>query len=241
MATFPRLLLAALIAPLAFAQVSEKPADLILPIVGSTRGQSNANFKTEMQMTNTSGSVASGWLIYRPQGLVLRYEIPPRATISFADVVASLGGSGIGSLDVLVDRGTPPTIVARAYDDQPSGTTGVTVPAIASSAILIRGDSGALIAPRDPARYRFNAGVRSLGSGATLELVVRNAAGIEKTSRVISYEADESDLMSGAELAGVTLEADDSIHVVIAAGSAIVFATTVDNQTNDSSIQMLRK
>ena len=241
MATAHRLLLLAALAPLAFAQVSEKPADLIVPIVGSTAGQSSAHFKTELQLTNATGSIASGWLVYRPHGLVHHYELAPRTTISFADVVEALGGTGLGSLDIFVDRGAAPTVVARAYDDQPTGTTGVTVPAIPSSAILIRGDSGTLIAPRDPARYRFNAGVRSLGSGATLELVVRAANGTVRNTRVVEFDEDAFKLDSGAGFAGIALGADDSIEVRINAGSAIVFATAVDNQTNDSSIQVLRK
>jgi hypothetical protein len=242
MATFPRLLLVALIAPLASAQVSEKGADLIVPIVGSTSGQVNAHFKTQLQMTNATNSIASGWLVYRPHGLLKHYDLPPRTTISFGDVVGEyLGGTGLGSLDILVDRGAPPTVVARAYDDQPTGTTGVTVPAIPSAAVLIRGDSGTLIAPHDHVRYRFNAGVRSLGSGATLELIVRAANGTERNTRVVTFGEDEFKLDTGSAFAGITLGPDDSIEVRIAAGSAIVFATAVDNQTNDSSIQVLRK
>jgi len=42
-------------------------------------------------------------------------------------------------------------------------------------------------------------------------------------------------------LVGLTLEANDSIEVRIAAGSAIVYATTVDNATNDGSLQLLRR
>jgi hypothetical protein len=41
--------------------------------------------------------------------------------------------------------------------------------------------------------------------------------------------------------AGTTLNANESIEIRIVAGSAIVYATTVDNRTNDSSIQVVRK
>jgi hypothetical protein len=227
-------------APLAFAQVSPKPADVILPVVGSTQGQSNAHFKTELQMTNTGDVTSSGWLIYRPAGLVRRYELAAFATLSFADVVAEMGGSGLGSLDVLVDGGTLPTIVARAYDDQPAGTTGVSVPAIPLNSVLLTNEGGALIAPRDPVRYRFNVGVRAV-EAATLDITVRSASGSTRHARSVTYDAHEFEQLPGNTFAGIALQANDSIHIRIAGGSAIVYATTVDNVTNDGAIQVLRR
>lgn len=228
------------LAPLALGQTGPKAADAIVPVVGSTRGQSNANFKTELQLTNTDDAASSGWLIYRPFGLVQRYELAPFATRSFADVVAAMGGSGLGSLDILVDAGSLPTIVARAYDDQPHGTTGVTVPAIPIDAALTRNDVVVLIAPRDLTRYRFNAGVRTIDP-ATLELTIRNAAGTTRHMRILTFGAHEFLQQPGNSFAGIALEADDSIEIRVAAGSAIVYATTVDNVTNDSSLQVLRR
>ena len=230
-----------LFATAAAGQISERPADLILPVVGSTAGQSNARFRTELQLTNPGGTTLGGWLVYRPEGRFLRYEIPPRATVSFVDVVAAMNAAGLGSLDVIADRGGIPTVVARAYDDQPAGTPGVTVPAIPSTAVLQRDDTAALIVPRDLTRYRFNVGVRALGAGATLDLVVRSAAGTERHLRRLTFGADAFQQQPGSAFAGVPLQADDSIAIRIASGSAIVYATTVDNITNDSSMQVLRK
>jgi hypothetical protein len=225
-------LLLALLAPIAFAQVSPKPADAIVPVVGSTSGQSNASFKTELQLANRSDVASSGWLIYRPAGLVKRYELAAFGTLSFADVVAEMGGSGLGSLDVLVDAGTLPTIVARAYDDQPTGTTGVSV---------INTERAVLIAPRDLVRYRFNVGVRAIESGATLEIIVRSANGTTRNARILEFEEHAFLQQPGHDFAGIALQSDDSIEVRIAAGSAIVYATTVDNVTNDGAIQVLRR
>jgi len=236
-----RLLLALAFAPLAAAQISVKPADAIIPVVGSTFGQSNAHFKTELQLANRSDIASSGWLIYRPAGLLRRYELPAFATLSFADVVGEMGGSGLGSLDVLVDGGTLPTIVARAYDDQPTGTTGVSVPAIPIDAVLIRDEGGTLIAPRDRTRYRFNVGVRAIEAGATLDLTIRAANGTTRAFRSVEYDAHEFEQLPGDTFAGLVLQSDDSIEIRIAAGSAIVYATTVDNVTNDSSLQVLRR
>jgi hypothetical protein len=236
-----RLFFIALAALPALAQISQKPADAIVPVVGSTRGQSNASFKTELQLTNRSDIASSGWLIYRPAGLVKRYEMAAFATLSFADVVGEMGGSGLGSLDVLVDAGSLPAIVARAYDDQPTGTTGVSVPAVAIDAVLLSNARAVLIAPRDLVRYRFNVGVRAIESGVTLEITVRNAAGATRHTRTFSLGEHAFLQQPGNDFAGIPLQSDDSIEVRIAAGSAIVYATTVDNVTNDGAIQVLRR
>ena len=230
-----------MLAPLAGAQVSQKPPDAVVVVVGSTRGQAGANFKTELQLTNTTETRMEGWLVLQPSVLARRYDLAPRATLSFADVVAELGGSGLASLDVLVDRGTLPAIVARAYDDQPEGTTGVSVPAVRADQVLSRNDVSALIVPRDLVRYRFNIGIRTLDTGATIQMTVRDAAGNERRYADFTFPANHFTQQPGDVLAGTPLLADDSILVKIAAGSAIVYATTVDNRTNDSSIQVLRK
>src|SRR5688572_6898200 len=241
-------LLTALVASAASAQLSEKPADAIVPVIGSTRGQSSSNFKTELQITNQTGSQMTGWLIFHPQGQsgsitdpVLRYELAAHATVAYADVVAALGTTGLGSLDVFVDRGQIPTIVARAFDDQATGTTGVAVPLVRTSAALGHDDTVALIAPRDLARFRFNIGLRSLANGVTLDLIVRDSAGAERHRKSVTYPATFFDQFPGDVFAGTQLRANDSIEIRIASGSAFIYATTVDNQTNDSSLQLLRK
>jgi hypothetical protein len=238
-----RKLLAAafLIAPLAFGQFSQKPPDAVVPVVGSTRGQAGANFKTELQLTNPTETRMEGWLVLHPGILARRYDLPPGATLSFADVVVDLGGTGLGSLDILADRGTTPTIVARAYDDQPAGTTGVSVPAIRAAEVLARNDVSALIVPRDLTLYRFNIGIRTIDLGATIQFTVRDPAGNERHYADFAFAANHFAQQPGDIFLGTTLHANESVLVKITAGSAIVYATTVDNRTNDSSIQVLRK
>lgn len=236
-----KLVLLLLVAVSAHAQISPLPADAVVPVVGSTRGQSNANFKTELQLANPTELVMEGWLYLRPHALVLRYALDPHTTRAYADVVAEMGGSGLGSLDVLIERGPVPVVVARAYDDQPSGTTGATVPAVAAADILTRTDAAALIAPRDLTRYRFNIGVRALESGVTLNVTVRSSSGAERFFRTLTYPANHFEQQPGNVFAGIPLDPNDAIEIEMAAGSAIVYGSTVDNVTNDSSLQVLRK
>lgn len=231
-----------LLATNALAQATPKPADAIVPVVGSARGQSNAVFRTELQLSNPGDESISGWLYLRPHLLVMRYSLAAHETRSFEDIVADMGGTGLGSLDILVDEGEVPTIVARAYDDQPHGTTGATVPALALESILSRGERGALIAPRDlGGRYRFNVGIRVLAEEATVELVVFDATGAQRHVRVLELPAHHFEQQPGNSFAGIALQSNDSIRVRLVEGSAIVWASTVDNATNDSSLQLLRR
>lgn len=236
-----KLLLLLAFAPILTGQLSLRPADVIVPVVGSTAGQSSALFRTELQLANPTGAAIGGWFVLRPRGVFLRYDIPARGTISFADVVAEMGATGLGSLDILVDRGIVPTIVARAYDDQPAGTTGVGIPAIVVADVLGREEGGLLIVPRDLVRYRFNVGVRALSSGATMNVIVRTPAGVQRNGRIFVIPENAFFQQSANEFAGVFLAANETIEIAITAGSAIVYATTVDNVTNDGTLQVLRK
>jgi hypothetical protein len=236
-----KLALVLLLATTAHAQISPRPADAIVPVVGSTRGQSNANFKTELQLANPTDVVMEGWLFLRPQNAVLRYALEPHTTRAFADVVAEMGATGLGSLDVLIERGPLPAVVARAYDDQPSGTTGATVPAVPAASILARTDAAALIVPRDLTRYRFNVGVRALDSGATLNVTVHSSAGAQRFFRSLTLPANHFEQQPGNVFAGIALEPNDAIEIELVTGAAIVYGSTVDHATNDSSLQVLRK
>jgi len=229
------------VAAAAFAQVSEKPVDAVIPVVGSTHGQSNAFFKTELQLHNASDASAAGWLILHPQETLLRYDLPARATIAYDDVVAAMGSTGLGSLDILVDRGELPEAVARAYDDQPDGTTGATVPRVRNTEALVVGSSATLIAPRDFTRYRFNLGIRTLESGATIEFVVRDASGTERFRRMRAFAAVAFEQNPVDVFLGTTLQATDSIEVNVLGGNAVVYGSMIDNATNDSSLQVPRR
>jgi hypothetical protein len=231
-----------LIALNAHAQFTTKTADATVPIVASTRGQANANFKTELQLANGSEDRMTGWLHLRPHQIFKRYELEPHATIAFADIVAEMGATGPGSLDVFVDEGPVPTIVVRAYDDQPAGTTGVTVPALTPADILSRNEVRSLIVPSALGpRFRFNVGVRAMEDGATLELTTFDATGVQRHFRTIDLPAHHFEQQPGSVMAGVELAGNDSIRVRVASGSAIVYATSVDNVTNDSAMQILRR
>src|SRR5207248_9769215 len=106
--------------------------------------------------------------------------------------------------------------------------------------VLFAGATGFLIAPTDPARFRFNVGIRTLFSGAFVTFRVHDSSGALVTTVTKEYQPNTFEQQSADTLLGVPLAADDSIDVSVSGGSAIIYGATVDNTTNDPSIQFAR-
>jgi len=218
----------------------------ILPVVGSTEGAQGARFRTGLQLSNPSAGAVRGALVFREQGKAAsesdpraEFELAPRATQSFGDVVADMGASGLGSMEIVVIEGVDPVVVARAYADG-EGTLGVTVPLVKVDEALEAGESATLLVPSDLSRFRFNIGVRSLGEGARLKVEVFDADGsLQSTLEEKVYPADAFVQVPSSAFAGDLL-ANQSLRVEVVAGAAIVYGTTTDNRTNDPSLQIDR-
>ncbi|HEX6086942.1 MAG TPA: hypothetical protein VF266_20600 [Thermoanaerobaculia bacterium] len=226
----------------------------VIPVVGSVPGAFGARFKTEMQFFNpqTSGSMTAK-LVFHPAGaagsssdttrLVM---LDPGEVFSTADVVAAMGQSGIGSLDISVPAGqNVPVILTRVYNDAgAAGTSSLTEEPIEVSTgvairtnLLARGVTGFLVTPRDPERTRFNIGVRTLYSGATIQVTLRNSAGVVVRSVTRTYTANYFIQTDAASFVGGPIAGDETIQISISSGSAIVYGSTTDNTTNDPAIQ----
>ena len=243
-------ILAAIITTLApaSAQILPGEARAIVPVVGSTQGAFGANFKTELQLHNGGAGTMTGSLVFRKAGQPgtdsdpsLAYELAPFETQFFADVVAQMGGDGLGSLDIIPDTGSRlPTAVFRAFDDKDeAGTTGVTVPMVLVSKALTAGRSAALIVPADLVRFRFNIGVRSLSDGAILNVKLYNADGsLAEDLGERGYPGNYFEQRSASAFLGVEPQPDQSVLITVVSGRAIVYGTTTDNVTNDGSVQL---
>jgi len=224
----------------------------IVPGVGSIHGAAGSNFKTAMQLTNAGSDAIQGHLVFHPMGQSasasdpsLAYSIPARGTLSFDDAVAALGASGLGSLDVMTSASYPPVVSTRVFNDGgAAGTAGFTEPMVRldDTAVLQYGlgqQNSTFAAPSDPVRFRFNVGVRTLSAGASILAVVNDAAGLQRRVVTRSYGPNLFVQAGGSDfLNGYVLSANDSVDVVVTAGSAIVYAVSVDNVTNDTSFQL---
>lgn len=223
-----------------------------IPVVGSTQGGFGSNFKTSVQIFNSSPtSVASGKLIFHRSGTSgtlndpsVAFNIGPNEIVSFTDAVAAMSQTGIGSMDVVMSAGAQlPIVVSRIYNDQgTSGTAGVfedlvTTAAGTGTRILTLGTVGFLITPIEPSRTRMNIGVRSLSSGATLTLSLEDSTGHVLGGVTKTYDPDFFEQQGSDFYFGVAVGANQKIRVTVTSGSAIVYGATTDNVTNDPSVQ----
>jgi streptogramin lyase len=221
----------------------------ILPVVGSTAGVGGSFFKTSVQLHNSTSSSIAGRIVFHPSGAsgsgsdpALFYSILPGQTQSIADLLPEMGRAGLGSADIEVTTGQVPTATVRVFNDAGAqGTTGFMEEPMRAADALRPEVSGALLLPADPIRFRFNLGVRTLESGATATLTLRDASGavVEITSR--EFTATYYEQRSASEFLGVsTLPAGGSIGISMTSGSAIFYGATVDNTTGDPSLQIAR-
>jgi VCBS repeat-containing protein len=244
---------AVLVVPFLFALTSswtsaaEPVRRLIVPVIGSTAGAAGANFRSDLQLHNPSSEPSQGYFVFRPAGTAgvaggerLEWFLEAYATRSYDDLVRMMGQSGLGSLDIVIERGALPVVTARAYDDGGVfGTKGVAVPALEEKAAIAAGQRITLIAPAAASGARFNVGLRTLGAAVRVSIDLRSPEGdLVAALGERSWPADYFEQLPAASFLGRSIEASQSIVITVIEGSAIFYATMTDNATNDPSLQL---
>ena len=237
----------------------------IIPLVGSTRGAYGSSFKTSLRINALPG--AHGRIVFHPLGTIARDDDPSipysfaenvhavSDFLQFDDIVAALGRSGLGTLDIVPDAfggNILPTVTARVYNDTPAGTYGTDVPLVLPRDYffnLYATDqtegglalfSGRTVVPPMAAVYRRNVGFRTL-SDVELQAVIMRKDGTQEPVIVGSFPGEYSTMMPIEEfvrqfMGGRSISADDGLVISTRSGRAIVFYTYTDNRTNDPSM-----
>src|SRR5437016_3726347 len=162
----------------------------ILPAAGAAPG-ATAFFRTSLQMLNPTSSTITGNLIFHkqlqsasPSDPSIPFALPPGQSLSYPDVVASMGTTGIGSLDIVTTAGNAPIATARVFSDGgAAGTSGFSEEAVSPNDALDFFSRGILLIPPDLTNFRMNIGVRTLDSGATLDVFTYDSTGTLKATR----------------------------------------------------------
>jgi len=257
-----RRLLSSILASLALAAVaaaqSEFPNEIlsrVVPVVSSTPGNLGSYFRTGLQLRNAGGSPLNGRFVYHPANAPasvgdpsVSFNLPSGATKSYDDIVATLGLTGLGSLDLMLPPASAsPVIVTRVFNDAgAAGSSGFTEEAVdpndsgVGSAVLTFHTTGVLVAPADLTAFRFNIGLRTLSSGAEITIRVRNAAGASTQLLQKSYSPNYFQQSTADALLLSPLSPDDSIEIFVGRGSLVIYGATIDNTTQDPSIQYAR-
>jgi hypothetical protein len=223
-----------------------------IPVVGSAAGASGSNFKTSLQLLygapSSSGSI-TGKLVFHPSGAsgsssdpTITYNVGAGQVVTYPDVVATFGRSGLGSVDLITTpTATKPVVITRVYNDAGTlGTSGLTEDVIDPSdpRVINTGFTAFLVTPVDPTKTRFNIGVRTGFSGATLTAVLRDTNGTALKTVTKSYLPNWFEQVDSTSFfAGTAVGANQSISITVSVGSAIVYGSTTDNITNDPNIQ----
>jgi hypothetical protein len=221
----------------------------ILPAAGAAPG-ATAFFRTALQMLNPTSNTIAGNLVFHkqlqsasPTDPSLAFSLSPGQSISYPDVVASLGTTGIGSLDILTTAGNAPIATARVFSDGgAAGTSGFSEEAVSPNDALDFFSRGILLIPPDLTNFRMNIGVRTLDTGATLTVGTFDSTGnLVATRPVLAYGPNVFDQMPVATFTGASTVPPGGYIVItfnVFGGRAFVYSSVIDNKTSDSTFRM---
>lgn len=236
------------LALLCLAPAPAQPPDRVVPAVASTRGLSGSHWRTMLQLHNPSSAPCRVRLVLRPAGSPpseadpsADVELTPGQTRTFVDLLPELFqiDDGSGSLEMRALDGALPVPSVRVYSDGPSGgTVGLSVPALAPSAALPAGSEAVLLVP-DGFDLRVNVGGRAAGEGpASLSFTVRGEDGAPRGTGQRTVPAGTLVQLPASEFAGTPVGPGDAIRVRVESGSVLLYATPIDDVTNDASFQL---
>ena len=216
----------------------------VLPVVGAAQG-ATAFFRTAVQLLNPTFTTITGKFVFHPAGHSasatdpeLAFSVQPRQTISYPDVVTAMSTTGLGSLDIMTNGAAPPLVTSRVFSDGGStGTSGFYEEAVTPQDTLDIFSRGLLAIPTDLTNFRLNVGVRTLDFGATVTIVAHDSTGTVRGSRTQVFPPNYFVQGTAADFSGATtLPPGGYLEVVMSAGTAIVYGSTVDNRTSDSAL-----
>lgn len=211
----------------------------VVPVVGSVTGVGGAQFKTFAQLTNSTASPVTGHLVFRPAGSTpspsdprIPYTLAPFETRTIADLMATFGVSGLGTLEILPTTGTVPSSVIRIEN---GGV--VYVPQLRTEDVLHAGSRGVLVTPSE-SQSRMNIGIRTFGAGATITISLYGANGSLVRTVTRTYPANFFTQVPASVFAGGEVAANQTLVVTVDAGSAAVYGSTVSSTGKGSTLLM---
>jgi hypothetical protein len=232
-------------------RLAELTLKRIVPLVGSVRGANGSDFRTSLLLRVRPA--ISGRIVFRPTGTLpsdndpsLRYEFGSNNApdLYWDDVIAAMGASGTGSLELIPDPGNPeipdvyvPEMNVRVYNVTPQGTFGSRVASVhpADWVRLITPSNASYTIPPVHGNYRRNAGFRTI-TQLSYRVNVIYADGTSSHSVIRELAASYTWFGSVEALVGASVPPDARVFVQIISGAAIGFYTETENSTNDPTV-----
>jgi hypothetical protein len=221
----------------------------VVPVVGSARGANGSDFRTSLTIHHFPST--RGRVYFRPVA-TLPSDADPYVTyafggedegpytIHFDDVLAAMGATGMGSLEIIPDQGTRlavPDVEVRVYNVTSQWTFGSRVPAVWAPDWFRTPETErriTLLVPPVQPNFRRNVGFRAL-TRVNYVVTMRTANG--RSTTVARGEAPANFTWFGTlnELAGTTVPNDARVRVTFD-GIAIAFRTETENASNDPTV-----
>ena len=212
----------------------------IVPVAGSLAGANGSRFRTSVVLLNPFNDALSGRVVFHAVGTSgtagdpsIHYQLGGGQHVEYEDVVAAIGVSGLGSLDIIPDPESlsyVPAAQVTIFNDAGNGATfGMSVPQIRAGDIQANANPFDFVVPNRGVQ-RLNVGVRSGGEGGSIQATVRSADG--STRRVRREFPPDSLVHTTIEnLLGIPAADGDSVRILT--NNVVVYATLTNNVTND--------
>lgn len=229
-------------------QVSESTLrPYLIPAVAHSPGAEGSLWRSDLTVVNQAPAEAKlTFALVPPSGPARAAEatVVARGTREWIDVATSLfaldpEATISGALHVTSDR--PLTVTSRTYDQGGKGTFGGGLSAVTPSSALSAGVTGVLPQLKKSSQYRTNAGFANLMSESiTVELRLFDESG-QALGKEVSVNLPPrgfiqvTDIFSAAG-AGDSRLAYATVEVKTPGGKAGIYASVIDNDSNDPTI-----
>jgi len=203
-------------------------------------GVHDSVWRTDLCLLNLSGDATTADIIFRRsdgETASLSADVLDGQQIVLGDVVAQLGITGSGSIEIQSDR--PLLASSRTFNAGPDGTFGLFLDGVSTEATADAGDIVWLPQLRQDAAFRTNIGfVNSSDTAARVRVCLYGASGAELACR--NRMLDPESWLQLAEpffrLAGRTDIYGGYATVEVQSGHGVItYASVNDNATNDGT------
>jgi len=199
-------------------------------------GAHGSEWRTDLNLLNLSGDTASMELIFHGSGsAAMTVVLADGEQRLIEDVVAGLGESGSGSLQIVSDR--PVMAGSRTFNLGDAGTFGQYLDGLPDDSLTGVGDSVWLPQLRQNTDFRSNIGIgNTTASEATVRVRLFDSGGVELAQAVRVLPAFGRLQMQEPfdRLAGRTDLDEAYATITVESGEGVIaYASVIDNRTND--------
>jgi hypothetical protein len=223
-----------------------------VPVAAHNPGLNQSQWRSDLGLLNAGSVTANVQIEFFSSGGVVSNTtyVPPGVQSVLTDVVAQLGASGQGALEILSDQ--PLKVTSRTYNQvptdascYPNGTQGQDYPAVVGSSGLGVGQSAYLAGLAENASYRCNIGLVNTGTGsATVQVELYDGSGTNLVSYTVPLAAGQwaQETQPFLNKAGQTAIDRGYAKITVQSGSGVFgFASVIDNLTNDPTTVAMQR